>query len=95
MFEIDIIKKTVEQIAPNHHVNKVDLFGSYALGNQNEESDIDLLVEFDKNNASLFDLIGLKLDIEDRLNKPVDIVSLPLKEDSLLDIDKVVKIYEA
>lgn len=89
------IKAVVDQIAPSYPVLSIDLFGSYARNENTESSDVDLLVFFDEKVASLFDLSGLKLDIQDRLNRKVDIVAGPLKENSFLTIDKKVRIYEA
>ena len=54
---------------------------------------MDLLVCFDEKVANLFDMSGLKLDIQDRLNTRVDVVAGPLKDNSYLTIDKKVRIY--
>ena len=45
-----------------YHIVKIGLFGSYARGEQNLDSDIDLLVEFEENTPELYDL---KLQIKD------------------------------
>ena len=56
------------------HIVRIGLFGSYARGEQNLNSDIDLLVEFEDNTQDLYDLkiqlkdffkknIGLEVDI--------------------------------
>ncbi|MBK8884613.1 MAG: nucleotidyltransferase family protein [Bacteroidales bacterium] len=44
------------------HIVRIGLFGSYARGEQNLDSDIDLLVEFEDNTQELYDL---KLQIKD------------------------------
>lgn len=89
------IKDAVVQIAPSYPVISIDLFGSFANGKNVENSDIDLLVYFNEEVASLFDVSGLKFDIQDRLDAKVDIVAGPLKVNSYLTIDKKVRIYEA
>lgn len=89
------IKNAVDQIAPSYPVLSIDLFGSYANGKNKENSDVDLLVYFDEKVASLFDMSGLKLDIQEKLNINVDVVAGPLKKNSYLTIDKKVRIYEA
>ncbi len=89
------IKNAVLQVAPLYPVLSVDLFGSFASGEDTKDSDVDLLVYFDEKLASLFDMSGLKLDIQDKLNTRVDVVAGPLKENSFLTIDKTVRIYEA
>ncbi len=50
------------------------VFGSVARGDDGPDSDIDLLVE-PADDASLFDLAQLEIDLEDLLGRPVDVVS--------------------
>jgi hypothetical protein len=45
-----------------YHIIRIGLFGSYAHGDQNINSDIDLLVEFEENTQDLYDL---KLQLKD------------------------------
>ncbi len=44
------------------HITKIGIFGSFARGEQNKESDIDLIVEFEDDTQNLYDL---KLDIKE------------------------------
>ncbi|MCF8357560.1 MAG: nucleotidyltransferase family protein [Prolixibacteraceae bacterium] len=53
---------------------KIGIFGSYARGDGNDFSDIDILVDF-KGQISLFDLGGIKYDLTELLKRPVDIVT--------------------
>ncbi len=55
------------------HVTELSLFGSLARNEATPSSDIDLLVEF-SDEASLFDLIGLKQYLEEQLHQSVDVV---------------------
>lgn len=89
------IRDAVGQVAPAYPVLSIDLFGSFASGEDTEDSDVDLLVYFDEKVASLFDMSGLKLDIQEKLNTKVDVIAGPLKENSYLTIDKKVRIYES
>jgi predicted nucleotidyltransferase len=89
------IKDVVSQVATAYPVISIDLFGPYANGEATEYSDVDLLVCFDEQTASLFDLSGLKLDIQEKLQKNVDVVAGPLKADSYIIIDTKVRIYES
>jgi len=50
------------------------VFGSFARGEENIDSDIDLLVELESN-RSLLDIIALKYDIEDLTGRKVDVVT--------------------
>ncbi len=89
------IRDAVSQVATAYPVISVDLFGSFARGDCTESSDIDLLVQFDETVASLFDVSGLKLDLEEVLRTRVDVIAGPLRKDSRLIIDAKVRLYEA
>lgn len=80
--------------AGKYPIKKVSLFGSYANDTANSDSDIDLLVEFTYPNVSLFMLYNIKSEIEQRLQKRVDLIHAPIEEGSLIIIDRVIDIYE-
>lgn len=56
-------------------VLKAYLFGSYSRGNENENSDIDLLVELDYSQPIGLEFIQMKLDLQELLSKKIDLVS--------------------
>ena len=70
---ISEIKKRVIPILKESGITKSAVFGSYVRGEANEDSDIDLLVEYPKG-INLFDVAELKYKLEDELEKPVDLV---------------------
>lgn len=74
MPDIITIKETVTPIAQRYGVKRLYLFGSYAKGTANEESDIDLLVEKGKP-MSLLKLSGMRQMVQEALNLSVDIVT--------------------
>jgi len=71
---IDKIKKKVIPILKAAGVKHSALFGSYVRGEESKNSDIDILIEAPKK-MSLFDLAGLKIELEDALNKEVDVIT--------------------
>jgi predicted nucleotidyltransferase len=71
---------------------RADYFGSYARGQATEESDLDLMVEFDVPSVSLFTIIGLKQFLEEELAKPVDIIHAPIPEGAIIEVDKLVSV---
>lgn len=94
MLTIKDIQDLVSEVAGNYPVKKIELFGSYAEGNNKENSDIDLLVEFTSPFTSLITISGLKIGLEETLNKEVDLITLPINENSILKLGKVIPIYE-
>lgn len=62
------------RLAQSYGITDVRLFGSVARGQTRSESDVDLLIE-PPARFSLFDLVGLKQDLEDLLGCHVDVVT--------------------
>ena len=87
------IRSAVAKTAELHPIKKASYFGSYADGKATSNSDLDLLVEFDKPRISLFVLSAIKLDLEEQLKIPVDVIHAPLTKDALIEPQKVVPVY--
>jgi uncharacterized protein len=73
-FDIDAFKTAISDTLKKYGVIRAALFGSAARGEALEDSDIDILVEFEKG-RSLFDMAGLKLELEKLLKRQIDIVT--------------------
>ena len=71
-----------------YNIIRIGLFGSAARDSMREQSDIDVVVELET--QDLFDLIGIKLDLEEQLSQEIDIVSYREKMNEFLKrrIDK-------
>lgn len=67
-------REQVMAIAARYHASRVRLFGSAARGEDRPDSDIDLLVDFDRD-SSLFDLMRMSRELEALLGRPVDVIS--------------------
>ena len=76
-----------------YDVRKAAIFGSFVKGEEREDSDIDILVEF-KGEKSLLDLAGLKIELEEILERKVDVLTYnslhPLLKDKILQEQKVI-----
>ena len=88
----DRIRETVSRLKSAYALQSVSIFGSYAEGRATEQSDLDLLVEFEQPAVSLIRLNALKYDLEDALGLPVDVVHAPLPENSMIQVGKVVRV---
>lgn len=69
----EAIKKKIVPILKRQGVIKAAVFGSFARGEETKKSDIDFLMKIAKD-KTLFDLIKLKLELEEKLGRNVDIV---------------------
>ncbi len=57
-------------------VKRIGVFGSYVKNKQNEKSDIDIIVEFEKGKATLDNFMGLLSFLEDLFNKKVNLLTV-------------------
>ncbi len=62
----------IKEMKP-YEPTKIGVFGSYARGDNGEDSDIDILYSFN-NTPDLAELAGLKRAIGKKLNKKVDLM---------------------
>ena len=74
MPEIDSIKAIIQPLAVEYGLKRIYLFGSFAKGTANEDSDIDLLIEKGKP-MSLLKLSGFRQDVEEKMKRSVDVVT--------------------
>ncbi len=56
-------------------VLKAYLFGSYSRNQADKDSDVDILVDLDYNQHIGLGFVQMKIDLEEKLQKPVDLVS--------------------
>jgi len=76
MLTIEMIKARAIPILEKYGVNRAYLFGSFARGEQNKDSDIDLLVEYASGvKQTLLDMIQLKYELEEILQRKVDVLT--------------------
>jgi predicted nucleotidyltransferase len=90
---LTILKEKKAHLQERYHICEMGIFGSYARGDFNEKSDIDILVDF---NARIdgFEYIRLAHELQDSFMQKVDVVSrkgikpqyLPYVEKSLIHV---------
>ena len=93
--EIEEIKQKIIPILKKYKVTKAGIFGSYSKGKQKKNSDIDILIKI-HDDAGLFTLIDLKLDLQKIIKKRVDLVEYEtirkeLKEQILNEEIKIIQ----
>ena len=74
VYSLEEITKIASEIAERHGVERMFLFGSYARGGAQSNSDLDFRI--DRGNIrGLFALGGLYADLEDAFHVPVDLLT--------------------
>jgi len=71
---IQVDQEAIAEFCRKHHITKLAFFGSVLRDDFNENSDIDVLVEFDPDSSpTLFDIIEMEYELSDRFGRKVDI----------------------
>jgi predicted nucleotidyltransferase len=72
--ELEKLKPKIVKILKEKGIKKAGIFGSFARGEQKENSDIDILIELPENIGG-FEFIGIQLEIEKILGRKVDMIT--------------------
>ena len=85
--QLRIAREKALEILQKNGIKRAAFFGSIVRGEMTDESNIDILIEFE-GRKSLLDLTGLKLDLEDALKRRVDLLTYrslhPMLKDGIL-----------
>ncbi len=68
------IEKKIEPIMRKYDVKSAGIFGSYARGEANKDSDLDVLINYNEP-LSLLELVGLEQELSAALGIKVDVVT--------------------
>ena len=61
-------------VAKRHGARTIQVFGSLARGESRRDSDVDFLIELEPG-RTLLDIVAIKQDLEDLLQRKVDVVT--------------------
>jgi predicted nucleotidyltransferase len=91
---LEEIKQLIFPVVSKYDVDRVYIFGSYARGEANERSDVDMRIDADKIRA--FDLCGLMARLERALKTPIDVIPTDSMSKEFLDSirNEEVMVYE-
>lgn len=94
-YTVDEIKEIVAALAAQYGADRIYLFGSYARGDANKDSDIDLRI--DKGSIRGLQIGGPAADLEDALGIPVGLISTGSLDSKFLNAisDDEALLYEA
>lgn len=67
--------KTIQEYFKTQPVLKAWVFGSYARGEETEDSDVDILVDLDYSQPVGLEFVQMQLDLQSLLKKSIDLVS--------------------
>lgn len=89
---LEEVSNKIGSILKTHGAEYAAVFGSFARGEAGPDSDVDILVRFNKD-ISLLDHIGVAQELEDTLKQKVDLVTeRGLSEDAVPNVKKDLKV---
>ena len=72
--KVRISKEKIENFCKKHHIQKLSLFGSVLSDDFRPDSDVDVLVEFDRDHIpGLIKLTGIEFELSEIIGYKVDI----------------------
>lgn len=83
-YTIDELKNIIAPIAEKYRIAQVYLFGSFARGDYNDRSDIDIRIEKGKLKG-MFALCGFYTEVSDALDRRVDVLTTGSLSDEFLE----------
>ena len=90
IYTLSELSAVIRPIAEKYRLQTVFLFGSYARGEATESSDIDLLVDTSGSTIKgLFSLGALYCDLEEALQKSIDLVTVSALEQQTTMLSEV------
>ena len=92
MLTLEAIRDKAEPIAKKYNVISLELFGSYADGTADENSDADFLALFAAPIPSIFKVMGFRDELSHSLGLPVDVITLPHANSNNLRMNHTEKI---
>lgn len=90
----EIREKITALLINKYPISKIILFGSQAAGTENENSDIDLILEFSAP-ISLLTLSSIQCELEEAVGVPVDVIHGPITKEDMIEIKNEVILYSA
>jgi uncharacterized protein len=92
MVSISEIKNAADNVRKSCPIKSMSLFGSYAEGTADMNSDVDILVEINKEAPSLIDIGFIQYQMQQILKSKVDVLPLPLRKGTRFRVSKTVKL---
>jgi len=93
---IKIDERVLEKLARQYKIHELGIFGSVLREDFSDESDIDIIVEFEQDTEySLFDIMKIKEEFETLFGKEIDLIEKnglrnPYRRESILNSMKVI-----
>lgn len=88
MDPVKCLRENMAELHDEYMVSRIGVFGSFARGEETEESDVDVIVEFSQR-VDLFHVAGLQYYLAEILGRKVDLVTAgalkPLIRDRILN----------
>jgi predicted nucleotidyltransferase len=70
----EIEKNKILEVLTPYKPERVGIFGSYSRGENNKDSDLDILVDFGKT-INLLELIGIEIQLTEAIGIQVDLIT--------------------
>ncbi|MCM2358413.1 MAG: nucleotidyltransferase family protein [Geobacteraceae bacterium] len=70
---LKVPRKKLDEFCRRHHIRKLSLFGSAIHGDLRQDSDVDVLVEFEPDKVPGLDFFSMEQELSEILGREVDL----------------------
>ena len=85
---INLSQEEIQQFCQRHSIRKLSLFGSVLRDDFTRESDVDVLVEFEKGKTPGLAIITMEDELSNIINRQIDLSSLLIEaEKAIQDLE--------
>lgn len=72
---LEKLKKIIVPILKKNNIARAGIFGSFVRGDYKKESDVDILIKAKSKKFSLFDLVGIEMELKKALGRNIDLLT--------------------
>jgi len=72
---LDLLSRNRDAISANFHIRRIGIYGSVNRGEENEKSDIDILIDFESGYATLRNYMNLRRYLQAFFSRNIDLVT--------------------
>lgn len=83
MYDLSELTQKLQFLAEKYQLSRIILFGSYARGEADAQSDIDLVLDMEGSPILGWEFFEMEEDFQKTLQKPVDILTLDEVKESI------------
>jgi len=73
--QIEVQEEILKSFCQRHHITRIAFYGSVLRDDFHANSDVDILVEFDRSHSPCWEIVGMMDELQNILGREVDVTT--------------------